>query len=86
MAASRPYGSESATGGPVDVDEGTAEELAPCPSCGAMLATCTAEPDGHRELAIMHPMPFCDYFGRTEPEVILDDLMRKLAASPRVKA
>jgi hypothetical protein len=78
--APRPHGSEAATGGTRDV--GQVDDLAPCPSCSAMLST--GESDGM--IALLHPMPFCDYFGRTAPEVVLDDLMKAATAAPRVKA
>lgn len=78
--APRPHGASAASGGVVNIDQG--EELAPCPSCSAMLST--GESGGM--VALMHPMPFCDYFGRTAPEVVLEDLWKVATVHHGVKA
>jgi hypothetical protein len=51
-----------------------AEDVGPCPSCGATVSmTRAANPHNHGELtaALIHPVPFCHYFGITPSEAIL---------------
>lgn len=77
--APRPYGSEAAGGGVVETDSNP-EDLGPCPGCGAMLGTVACiKPNGdRRELALAHPMPFCHYFGATDPGDITRDMLRAI--------
>lgn len=46
--------------------------LGPCPSCGAELRkTHVKHPHtGRLERALMHPVPFCAYYGETDPAAI----------------
>ena len=65
------HGLDAAGAGDVGaVDSG--EVLGPCPSCGAELheAHVKHPRTGRLERAIMHPVPFCTYYGETHPDVI----------------
>lgn len=44
-----------------------------CPDCDAVLSFIeTVNPDTKRlEVALVHAIPFCHYFGATAPEVVL---------------
>jgi hypothetical protein len=71
MIDKRIHGIEAAGAGdlgPVDADE----RVGPCPSCGAELSACRAlnPATGRVERALTHPVPFCTYFGETDPEEI----------------
>ena len=47
--------------------------IGPCPSCGALVSVGTApDPDDENKPTrmLMHPMPFCHYFGATDANVI----------------
>lgn len=52
--------------------------LGPCPSCGAELrVTRHLNPStGRDEDAILHPSPFCTYYGETDADVIARDVIR----------
>ena len=52
--------------------------LGPCPSCGADLFIGYAEdPRTKRVLrGLMHPVPFCTYYGETDPRDIERDIER----------
>lgn len=68
----RRYGGDAAGAGELPpVDVGTT--IGPCPSCGAEISIGMA-PDPHSggkpTKTLMHPMPFCHYFGATSPEEI----------------
>lgn len=56
------------------------EELGPCPSCGVMLATTKAKDPRNGEVTngLLHPVPFCSYFGETDVEDIVRDMARKV--------
>ena len=67
----RIHGLEAAGAGDVGlVDDG--ELVGPCPGCGAELrAGRVRNPITRRvERALMHPMPFCTYYGETDPDAI----------------
>jgi len=51
---------------------GAGEPLGPCPSCGSELSVVLAKDprSGGMGRAILHPVPFCTYFGETDPSVI----------------
>lgn len=71
----RIHGHEAVGGGdlgPVDDNE----VLGPCPSCGAELRIARAmnPGTGQVERALSHSMPFCTYYGRTDPEQIAHDV------------
>lgn len=53
-----------------DVAGGTV--IGPCPSCGAELSVAHVENPhtGRVERALMHPVPFCTYYGETDSAVI----------------
>jgi hypothetical protein len=59
-----------------NIDNG--EPLGPCPSCGAELivALATHPQTGRVESALMHPVPFCTYYGETDPAAIARDVER----------
>jgi hypothetical protein len=52
------------------------EVLGPCPSCGSELHVVYAEDPYTRQRcrAMTHPVPFCTYFGETDPFVIERDI------------
>ena len=52
------------------------ELFGPCPSCAAELrVTVLRNPNTGREgRALMHPAPFCTYYGETSPEQIERDV------------
>ena len=52
--------------------------IGPCPSCGADLFIGYAEdPRTKRVLrGLMHPVPFCTYYGETDPRDIERDIER----------
>jgi hypothetical protein len=52
--------------------------LGPCPSCGTeLLAALVKNPNtGRIARALMHPMPFCTYYGETDPATIERDVER----------
>jgi hypothetical protein len=73
----RVHGLEAAGAGDVgDVDGG--EVLGPCPSCAADLLVVLVEHPrtGRVERAIIHPVPFCTYFGATDPVLIEREIER----------
>jgi hypothetical protein len=67
----RIHGLDKAGAGDAGAIEG-GDVLGPCPSCGADLHVCQAENPrtGRVERAIMHPVPFCTYYGETDSEAI----------------
>lgn len=79
--AKRQHGLEAAAGEDAGALRGVS--LGPCPSCDAeLLVTIARDPRTGREAsAIMHPVPFCTYFGETSPEEI-ERMIRK-AKQPR---
>ena len=77
MNDKRIHGLDAAGAG--DVGGVTSDEiLGPCPSCAAELhATYVKNPSTDRvERALMHPVPFCTYYGQTDPDVIECDIER----------
>lgn len=56
--------------------------LGPCPSCGADLHVARAKNPhtGRVELALMHTVPFCTYYGETDPAAIERDVERAKGA------
>lgn len=52
--------------------------LGPCPSCGDELYVVhTKNPrTGRVERALMHAVPFCTYYGETDPDAIERDIER----------
>lgn len=80
----RVHGLEAAAAGDVgDVDVG--DVLGPCPSCAAELRVCRAQnpSTGRVERAIVHPVPFCTYYGETDPEAIERDVARSREENAR---
>jgi len=61
----------------------TGSLLGPCPSFGAELHdTHVKDPrTGRVERGMVHPVPFCTYFGETDPAVIERDVRRAQEAS-----
>ena len=55
------------------------ELLGPCPSCGAELHIVHAKDPhtGQEGRAMTHPVPFCTYFGETDPSVIERDIQHE---------
>ncbi len=75
MSNKRPHGLNAAGAGDVgSIDDG--EVVGPCPSCGAELRAGRARnPITRRvERALMHPVPFCTYYGETDPATIERDV------------
>jgi hypothetical protein len=61
--------------GKLDLDE---TELGPCPSCGAMLTVGEVlVGTAAAQRAMYHPMPFCRYYGDTDPSLIERDVLEK---------
>jgi hypothetical protein len=56
------------------IDDG--DLLGPCPSCATALSVGHAKnPHTNRvERVIIHPMPFCSYYGETDPATIENDV------------
>lgn len=75
MVEKRIHGSEKAGAGDLgQIDEVlTGEVVGACPSCHAALSIGSGvDPKtGKPASSLLHPMPFCSYFGETEPEAIL---------------
>jgi hypothetical protein len=75
MRGDRPHGWDAAGGG--NVGGVMADEVVgPCPSCGAELLACRLKNPvtGRIERALMHPVPFCTYYGETDPVDIERDI------------
>jgi hypothetical protein len=75
MSDKRIHGIEAAGAG--DAGDVVADEVVgPCPSCGAELLAChVTNPITKRvERALMHPVPFCSYYGETDPSQIERDM------------
>lgn len=75
MNSKRVHGLNAAGGG----DAGGVhhdEVLGPCPSCGAELYAGPVEDPrtGRVARALMHPIPFCTYYGETDPDTIERDI------------
>jgi hypothetical protein len=53
--------------------------LGACPSCDAELRVCTVRHPhtGRVERALQHPVPFCAYFGKTDPTEIEQEIERR---------
>ena len=73
----RVHGLEAAAAGEVgsvDADE----ILGPCPSCAAELRVGRVKnpSTGRVGRALMHPVPFCTYYGETDPASIEGDIER----------
>lgn len=78
MSSKRIHGLDAAGAGDVgDVDGG--EFLGPCPSCGAELLVVRVQNPrtGRVERAILHPVPFCTYYGETDPTAIERDVAQR---------
>jgi hypothetical protein len=73
----RKHDLSAAGGGDVGlVDDG--DLLGPCPSCGADLHVGYAQNPITRRVGrmIMHTVPFCTYYGETDPATIEADVRR----------
>lgn len=59
------------------------DALGPCPGCDADLTVSTAiNPDtGKRARVLLHPMPFCHYYGATDPTKIEIDVLKARSLS-----
>lgn len=71
----RKHGPGAAGAGDVgSIDDG--EFLGLCPSCGADLrSTFVPNPrTGRVQRALVHPIPFCTYYGETDPVTIECDI------------
>lgn len=71
----RIHGLDAAGAGDVGaIEPGTS--IGPCPSCGTELrVTLAMNPaTGRRERALIHTVPFCTYYGETDPEQIERDV------------
>lgn len=55
------------------------EELGQCPGCGALIGKATAtHPETKKVIDVMtHPLPFCHYFGITEPTDIVKEMLSR---------
>lgn len=74
----RIHGQEAAGAGDIGSVTGS-EFLGPCPSCGAELrVACVKNPLTSRiARALLHPMPFCTYYGETDPTTVEHSIKRK---------
>lgn len=75
--AKRVHGPAAAGGGDAgSVDDG--DFLGPCPSCAADLRVGYVQHPitGRAARVITHPMPFCTYYGATDPTTIERDVRR----------
>ncbi len=75
MSGKRIHNLDAAGGGDAGaVPDG--EVLGPCPSCSADLRVSHARDPrtGRVGRVIMHPVPFCTYYGETDPETIERDV------------
>ena len=72
---------DAAGGGDVGVVDG-GDLLGPCPSCGADLHVGYAKNPltGRVARMIMHTVPFCTYYGETDPATIEADVCRALGS------
>lgn len=77
MPSDRPHGYEAAGAGNVG-GVMPDEVVGPCPSCGAELLACRLKNPvtGHIDRALLHPVPFCQYYGETDPVDIERDIER----------
>lgn len=73
----RVHASSAAGAGNLGAIHDTAS-LGPCPSCGADLRIGTIkDPRTQRQAkGLLHPMPFCTYFGETDPGEIAEHIKR----------
>lgn len=62
--------------------ECTADELGPCPGCGVIVAV-SLEPMSSGGPGLLHPIPMCDYFERTNIDVIARDMRIAIEQSKR---
>jgi hypothetical protein len=71
----RLHGLNAAGAGDVGSVDGE-EVLGPCPSCSAELLVAHVKNPrtGRIERALMHPVPFCTYYGETDPTTIERDI------------
>jgi hypothetical protein len=85
---SAPELAPAAGGGDAETIDG-GEVIGPCPSCGADLSVALAKNPrtGRVERALMHPVPFCTYYGETHPDAIEHAIERvkKGELTPRKK-
>lgn len=70
MSNERKYDGRHALAGTLTATVERKEVVGECPSCGAQLHIGSF--DGKR--ALLHDMPFCHYYGATDPDQILRDL------------
>lgn len=77
MSERRVHGLDKAGAGDAGaIDNG--DVIGPCPSCGAELSEGRAQNPrtGRVERVLMHPVPFCTYYGETDPDAIERDVAR----------
>lgn len=79
----RKYGNEHTAGEAELVDQKETVEVGSCPACGAMVSTgLVVHPRTQQsQRGLLHPMPFCHYFGATEPEQVVADIRAKAEVS-----
>lgn len=80
----RKYGGEACGAGTIeDVDMSENVDLGPCPGCAAMLTVGEIpHPLTQRPArAVLHPLPFCNYYGATDPDQIEADVRKASALS-----
>ena len=73
----RVHGIEKAGGGDVGTVE-VGDVLGSCPGCGAELHVAEAQnpATGRMVRGLLHPLPFCTYYGETDPREIADAIRR----------
>lgn len=56
-------------------------EVGPCPACGGTLKIGEAiDPHtGKKAKALFHEMPFCHYYGSTDPRQIEEDMKKEMS-------
>lgn len=79
--AKRIHGIEAAGAGDLGkIGELDAEEqVGPCPDCGAEIreGSIVNPNTGVRMRGLLHPVPFCTYFGETDAEEIRKEIERR---------
>ena len=83
--APRTHGNEAAGAGDLgQIDDSSGDDIGPCPSCGATVrVTMLDDPrSGRQRRAILHPMPFCSYYGETAPDVMEEEIYRRRGLIP----
>ncbi len=76
MNGERKYDGQHAGAGDLGnvIDTTKSDVIGSCPSCGAELSVNRVDHKGKRRDVLLHAMPFCHYFGATDPDRIVQDV------------